>query len=82
MGLLGLFRHTGYMTRPGLEPGISGSGGRRLIHWANGPSHKWDGLLTTSLDSEKFTATIFVTGSMGEMDIHIMSCQKTCERLH
>ena len=23
--------------RPGLEPGISGSGGRRLIHWANGP---------------------------------------------
>ena len=25
------------MTRPGLEPGISGSGGRRLIHWANGP---------------------------------------------
>ena len=25
------------MIRPGLEPGISGSGGRRLIHWANGP---------------------------------------------
>jgi hypothetical protein len=25
------------MTRPGLEPGISGSGGRRLIHLANGP---------------------------------------------
>jgi hypothetical protein len=25
------------MTRPGLEPGISGSGGRRLIHKANGP---------------------------------------------
>ena len=25
------------VTRPGLEPGISGSGGRRLIHWANGP---------------------------------------------
>ena len=25
------------LTRPGLEPGISGSGGRRLIHWANGP---------------------------------------------
>ena len=27
-----------HLTRPGLEPGISGSGGRRLIHWANGPS--------------------------------------------
>ena len=26
------------MTSPGLEPGISGSGGRRLIHQANGPS--------------------------------------------
>ena len=25
------------LTRPGLEPGISGSGGRRLIHEANGP---------------------------------------------
>ena len=25
------------MTRPGLEPGISGSGGRRLIHLANRP---------------------------------------------
>ena len=27
------------MTRPGLEPGISGSGGRRLIHEANGPAN-------------------------------------------
>ena len=25
------------VTRPGLEPGISGSGGRRLVHQANGP---------------------------------------------
>ena len=25
------------LIRPGLESGISGSGGRRLIHWANGP---------------------------------------------
>ncbi len=25
------------MTRPGLEPGISGSGGRHLIHYPNGP---------------------------------------------
>ena len=29
------------MTRPGLEPGISGSGGRRPIHYATGPAaHK------------------------------------------
>ena len=28
------------LTRPGLEPGISGSGDRRLIHWANGPVAK------------------------------------------
>ena len=26
------------LTRPGLEPGISSSGGRRLIHLANGPT--------------------------------------------
>ena len=30
-----------FLTRPGLEPGISGSGGRRLIHWANGPYTCW-----------------------------------------
>ena len=28
------------MIRPGLQPGISGSGGRRFIHWANGPCGK------------------------------------------
>ena len=33
------------MIRPGLEPGISGSGGRRLIHWANGPFSNVFGLV-------------------------------------
>ena len=42
MGKLHISVHASIdMTCPGLEPGISGSGGRRLIHWANRPFAKF-----------------------------------------
>ena len=39
---------TGAMTRPGLEPGISSSGGRRLIHSANRPINLLSSIRPTS----------------------------------